>query len=284
MIPKHRILEEGRPFDRPRTVVHSRSPMKSLSKPTASLRSVLTLVSIIATFAVNAWSNINPINGASIGEISNTAFADVMITPANYAFIIWGLIYIGLIAFGVYQLLPRQRDRSNLDPVRNALIISSLAQIVWVFFFLFRNFWGSMVAMLVILGALLYGYVQRPTLPFRRDRWFVQRPLSVYLGWISVATIVNGAIACYGSGWTELGLGMPVWTVIMLAVATLLGGYMAIAQHDGVFSGVFVWAFVAIAVRQAETQPVQTAAIIGAALVIISMGIGQWQLLRSDRD
>jgi hypothetical protein len=255
--------------------------MKSASKP-ASLRSYLTLITIIATFAVNAWSNIRPINGESIGEISNTTFADVLITPANYAFVIWGLIYLGLIAFGVYQLLPRQRDRSNLDPVRNALILSSLAQIIWVFLFLFRNFWGSLAAMVVILGALLYGYVQRPTLPFRRERWFVQRPLSLYLGWISVATIVNGAIAFYSAGWTELGLGMPTWTVIMLAIATVLGGYMAIVQQDAVFSGVFVWALTAIAIRQSDTRPVQLAAIIGAGLLIIGMGIAQLLLLRRD--
>ncbi|MBF2087463.1 MAG: tryptophan-rich sensory protein [Synechococcales cyanobacterium K44_A2020_017] len=245
----------------------------------AKARPYATIVAIIGTFLVNAWSNIDPINGESIGAISNRVFGDVMIIPANYAFIIWGLIYLGLIAFGIYQLLPSQRSRSDLDPVRHALILSSVAQGVWVFLFLYRLFWGSMVAMAAILIALAYGYYcQRQTMtPSRRDRWLVNRPLSLYLGWISVATIVNGAIALYSTGWTELGLGMPAWTVIMLAVATLLGSVMAFLYRDAVFAGVLIWAFVAIAVRHADQGLVSPVAIAASVVLIAALGVARWK-------
>ena len=72
----------------------------------------LTLAAIIGTFVVNLWSNLAPPDGQTIGEISNTRFAEVQITPANYAFAIWGVIYIGLFAFGYHQLLPAQRHNS----------------------------------------------------------------------------------------------------------------------------------------------------------------------------
>lgn len=250
-----------------------------------ALRPLVTLGAIASTFAVNAWSNIQPINGASIGEISNTEFAAVLITPANYAFIIWGVIYLGLIGFGIYQLLPRQRDRSDLNPVRQALILSSLAQILWVFLFLFRWFWGSLVAMLVILAALAYGYVQRralsPTSPNSwRDRWWVDRSLSLYFGWISVATIVNWAIAFYSNGWTTLGLGMPTWTVLLISIATALGGYMALTYGDAVYAGVFVWALVAIAVRQAEYPLIVSAAGAGSLVLLAAMGRSLWRSAR----
>jgi hypothetical protein len=243
--------------------------MSALPPVLSRLTPYATLLAIVGTFLVNAWSNIDPINGESIGAISNTVFRDVLIIPANYAFIIWGLIYLGLIALGIYQLLPRQRSRSDLNPVRYGLILSSVAQGIWVFLFLYRMFWGSLIAMAVILVSLIYSYGHQrrsPTLS-RRDRWLVNRPLSLYLGWISVATIVNGAIALYSAGWTDLGLGMPAWTVIMLAVATLLGSGMALLYRDAVFAGVLIWAFVAIAVRHAD-QGLITPVAIGAAVVL----------------
>jgi hypothetical protein len=234
------------------------------------LRPALTLLAILVTFAVNAWSNISPIGGESIGAIANNSFGDVVITPANYAFIIWGVIYLGLITFGIYQLLPAQRDRPDLNPVRYALIFSSVAQIVWVFLFLSRLFWGSLVAMGVILAALVWGYGQWRETGRKgwRSRWCVDYPLSLYFGWISVATVVNGATALYSSGWTELGLGAEVWACVMVGVATVLGGAIALYYRDGVYPGVMIWAFVAIAQRQAELMPVGMSAIVGVVLLV----------------
>jgi hypothetical protein len=202
-----------------------------------------------------------------------------MITPANYAFIIWGLIYVGLIAFGIHQLLPKQRYESDLNPVRDALIISSIAQIVWVFLFLFRYFWGSLIAMFAILIPLIWGYIQRrqteAVLP--RERWFVDRPLSLYLGWISVATIVNGAIALYSANWAGFGLGMPLWTSLMLGIATMIGGAIAIGYRDVVFPGVFVWAFVAIALRHSDNALIASTAYVGCALLAFAIAISPFQ-------
>ncbi|MGD1918944.1 MAG: hypothetical protein ACFCAD_08635 [Pleurocapsa sp.] len=73
------------------------------------IRQIITLVSIFAAFGMNIIANINPPNGLSIGAISNRFFSNVLITPANYAFAIWGIIYLGLISFGIYQVLPSQK-------------------------------------------------------------------------------------------------------------------------------------------------------------------------------
>lgn len=236
----------------------------------AVLRPWLTLITIISTFAVNAWSNIDPINGESIGQISNTVFREVLITPANYAFIIWGLIYVGLLAFGIYQVLPNQRQRQDLNVVRHALIVSSIIQGGWVFLFLYRLFWGSLAAMVGILAALVWGYGQfvKIASKSRRDRWFVTRPFSVYLGWISVATIVNVAIAFYSHGWTQLGWTASSWTMVMLVVATLLGCAMVCIYRNTVFAGVFVWAFVAIAVQQYTSLLIPGVALLGVILLV----------------
>lgn len=168
------------------------------------LRQLLTLVAILTAFVVNVISNIFPLNGLSIGEISNTLFKNVLIIPANYAFAIWGLIYLGLFAFAVYQFLPNQKQDQDLRNIGYLLVVASLAQSIWVYLFLGRLFLLSAVAMLGILLPLIFAYVQldigkHPV--SRIKKWCVHFPISIYLGWISVAKIVNVACALYAQNW-----------------------------------------------------------------------------------
>jgi hypothetical protein len=121
---------------------------------------IATLVAIIAAFVVNVWSNIFPLGGLSIGAISNTLFQNVLIIPANYAFAIWGLIYLGLFAFGIYQILPSQRNNQYLRKAGLFIIVASIAQIAWVYLFLLRMFPLSVVAMLLILIPLIGAVLQ----------------------------------------------------------------------------------------------------------------------------
>jgi uncharacterized membrane protein YqjE len=104
------------------------------------LRQLATLAAIISAFVINVVSNVFPLNGLGIGEISNTLFKNVFIIPANYAFAIWGLIYLGLFAFGIYQFLPSQKDDSDLRNTGYLLVIASIAQSIWVYLFLSRLF------------------------------------------------------------------------------------------------------------------------------------------------
>lgn len=148
------------------------------------LRQLATLAAIIGAFFVNAISNVFPLNGLSIGAISNNLFKNVLIIPANYAFAIWGLIYLGLFAFGVYQFLPNQKDDSNLRNTGYLLVIACIAQSVWVYLFLSRLFVLSVVAMLLILLPLINVYLRldigNQRIP-RLKKWLIHAPISIYL-------------------------------------------------------------------------------------------------------
>ena len=124
------------------------------------LRQFITLAAVILAFIVNVLSNIFPLNGLTIGGVSNTLFKEVLIIPANYAFAIWGLIYIGLFAFAIYQVLPSQRENPNLRKTGYLLTIASIAQSVWVYLFLSRYFAASVIAMLWILIPLIIIYLR----------------------------------------------------------------------------------------------------------------------------
>jgi hypothetical protein len=219
------------------------------------LLAMVTIVAILGAIGINAISNFFPVNGLSIGAIANTIFANVLITPANYAFAIWGVIYLGLVAFGIYQLSLNRRNHPLIQKLRLPIIWASIFQSIWVFQFQLRNYWLSVAFMVGILLSLIVAFLatqQYQSSLSRSEKWYVQIPFSIYFGWISVATIVNVASALYAINWDGWGISPVVWTVIMGAIATLISALITIQYHDIAYSGVIIWALVAIAVRQAS--------------------------------
>lgn len=249
------------------------------------LQQWLTLAAIIFAFVVNVFSNLYPMNGLTIGEISNTFFSDVLIIPASYAFAIWGVIYLGLFSFGFYQFQSSQQQNPRLQTTRYWLICASLAQVIWVVVFLYRMFSVSLVAMLVILFGLIQAYLKLKNTPHptsQKEQWFVDIPISIYLGWISVATIVNAASVLYNLGWSGWGISAPLWTTILITVAGLIGIILRLQYHETAFLVVLIWAFIAISIRQ-ENQPliVWTALVISLVLSLIGLSTTVNQRLSS---
>ncbi|MEB3290151.1 MAG: tryptophan-rich sensory protein [Leptolyngbya sp.] len=251
--------------------------------PKASLGwSLGTITAIVATLAVNTLSNLYPPGGQNVGEISNTVLAGVLITPANYAFIIWGVIYLGLIAYAVYQFHPERRTDPQIQRVNQWLILACVAQVVWIFLFTLQFFAASILAMLVILGALIQIYL---TLDIgrarssRQRRWMANIPFSLYLGWIAVATLVNIAATLYAAQWGGWGLSPVAWTVGMIGVATVLGSIVLWKRRDITFALVVIWALGAIAQRHSDQPILWIVALGGMAL----LGLGSLWSLRHHR-
>ncbi|MFB2924136.1 tryptophan-rich sensory protein [Aerosakkonema funiforme] len=253
------------------------------------IRQWANLIAILAAFGINIYSNLFPPNGRTIGEISNTLFKNVLIIPANYAFAIWGLIYLGLISFAIYQFLPAQRQDPYLRRSGYFLVMASLAQIVWVFVFEYELFARSLLAMLAILLPLIGIYLELGIAKrrvSRNQKWLVQVPLSIYLGWISVATIVNVAIALYSLGWNGGGISPQIWTAIVMVVAGAIAATIKVTRDDFAFPLVIVWALVAIAVRQANQPLISfTAVILALALgLLVLVGVLKRSSIRTNND
>jgi hypothetical protein len=233
---------------------------------------IATLVGIIATLAVNTLSNLIPPGGQNVGEIANTVLAGVLLTPANYAFAIWGLIYLGLIAYGIYQLRPSQRQEPTIRRVSQLLLVACVAQIGWIFLFTLQWFSLSILAMLAILLPLIAAYLQLGIgqQPARRGRrWCVHYPFSIYLAWISVATVINVASALYAAGWGGWGLSPELWTMVMMAVSGAIAALVIWQRRDIAFTLVFLWAYSAIAVRHSDIPLIWgTAAIVSGLLLL----------------
>ncbi|NJL43276.1 MAG: tryptophan-rich sensory protein [Pseudanabaena sp. SU_2_4] len=231
---------------------------------------IATLFAIFGTLVTNSLSNFFPPGGLSVAQIANTILKGVLITPANYAFSIWGVIYIGLIAYSIYQFLPAQRRNPTLQRVNLLLIAACIAQIAWIYLFTLRFFDLSIMAMLAILLPLIQAYLLLGIGRVRvkqSQKWLVHIPFSIYLAWISVATIVNVASALYIAQWQGWGISTAGWTVIMLIVATWIGAIAALQRSDLAFVLVYIWAFVAIAIRQSSILPIVITAVAGATAI-----------------
>jgi benzodiazapine receptor len=232
------------------------------------LRQGIVIIALLSTLAINYLSTALPINGMTPGEISDRF--PVRFTPAGYVFAIWSIIYLGLMAYAVYQALPSQRLNPRLVAIAWPFVLSCLANSLWIFAWHYGYFPLSLLFMLVLLGALITIYL-RLVPAFRSapaiERWSTHIPFRIYLGWITVATIANTTIVLYDQGWRGAPFSEPLWAAILLGIATVIGLFFALRLRDAAYTLVLVWAFVGIYVKQNDAALVAYTAA-GLALVL----------------
>ena len=233
-------------------------------------RQLLNVLGLVIALTVNAMATLLPLNGLNTAQISDRF--PVLIVPAGYVFSIWGIIYLGLIAFTIYQALPGQRENPRLQKLGLWFFFSSLANALWLISFHYLQFGLAMVIMLVLLGTLIrihtkLGIGKEIVKPV--ERWLVNLPFSIYLGWITVAAIANAAQLLYSVHWDGFGIAAEVWTLIMLAAAVIISALMSFTRRDVGYSLVLVWAFAGIAIKQFALPIVSGAAWLAAAAVVV---------------
>jgi tryptophan-rich sensory protein len=237
------------------------------------LRQAVVLLAAIATIAFNGLSQSIPIGGHTSADISNkyTTF----FTPANYAFAIWGVIYLLLIMFSVYQALPSQRQNPNARKVGWLFVLSCVLNCTWIVLFQYEQILPSVIVIIIFLLTLIAVYLRLEiggAGVSTWDRWLIHLPFSVYLGWLSVATIANISVLGVAQNWGDpLGIAAPIWSAVMLVVATLIGVILAIIRRDAGFVLVLVWAFIAIIDKQAATPVITTTALITVGVLLMTL-------------
>ncbi len=244
-----------------------------MSKDTT--RQAIVVIATLATIVVNGLASSLPLNGLTTGEISDQ-FA-VYFVPAGYVFSIWGVIYLGLLAYTVYQALPAQREQTKLRRIGYLYAGAGLANTAWLFLWHYQLFALTVPVMLVLLGLLIAIYLRleigRQTVTAGR-RWLVNVPFSIYLGWITVATIANVATLLEYWEWNGWGIYPEYWAAIMLVAGAAIAGAVSLTRGDIAYVAVIVWAFAGIAVKHADTAIVATTAWVAAAAVALTLLAG----------
>lgn len=235
-------------------------------------RSILNIGAVVSVIVVNWLANTLPFNNKSTGEISDQY--PVLIQPAGYAFSIWSLIYLGLISFAVYQALPSQQDNKRIERITPSFLMSCVANIAWLLTWHYEILWLNIIIMLFLLASLIGIYLQlrgdhEPISV--QERWFLWVPFSLYLGWVTVATIVNMAVVLYAAGWQDLGTVGVVLTAILILTAAGIAIRMLFYSHDPAYALVVVWALVAIAVEQSANSLLVGTVIVALVAIVASM-------------
>jgi len=233
------------------------------------------VISVIAVIIMNSLVNILPLNGVTTAQVSDSY--PNLFTPPGYVFSIWGIIYALAVVFMIYQVRPSQRSAAYLTQINFLYLISAIANVSWLFIFQYsygvpQLFVISLVPMIALLLCLVSMYrrlgIGRVRVP-RNQKLAIHVPISVYLGWISLATIANIA-----SVLNVLIPGIPIstqalWTALVLVVAMAITIIMIRTRSDFAFGLVVIWASIGIAYNRVAIPLVFATAIATASLIAI---------------
>lgn len=204
---------------------------------------ILTAVTYVAMVAVNFLANGLPINGRSTGDISD-AYPNIF-APAGPAFSIWGLIYLLLGAYVIYQFVKKdQKTEDLLQKINPLFIATSLANISWIFAWHYDYIGFSVLIMATLLVLLIkIADILRTEQFTSLEKLLVWAPFSIYFGWITVASIANITVFLVSIGWNGFGIADFVWTSTILLVGALIGILRMRKDNNIAYGMVLVWAY-----------------------------------------
>lgn len=236
---------------------------------------ILNAVLLLIMVAVSYLSNTGLFNGETMASIS--ARYPTLVTPAGYAFSIWGLIYLGLLGFVIFTMRSLSGRPDAVEASQQAgpwFVLSCLANICWVLAWMYR-YTGLSVLIMVLLLVCLCKIILRTKMeltdPLLPTIAFVWWPFSLYVGWIMVALVANVAYFLRSVGWDGAGLSQSVWAIIVILIA---GGLQLVMtwkrnMREMAFAG--AWALIAIGIAdRSRADTVATVAFVMAAVLGVS--------------
>ncbi|MCY7360318.1 MAG: tryptophan-rich sensory protein [Rudanella sp.] len=236
-------------------------------------RQVLIVFSIISMIVMNYLSNVRAFAQTTNADVSRKY--QTLITPAGYAFAIWGVIFLGLLVFAVYQALPSQRENPRFRAAGPWVILNVFCNAIWSPIFNIQQIGLALVVILVMFVSLLLVMdrlrVGREMVR-KRETWLARVPFSIYFGWLTVATVLNVTVFFKA---TEFDLSMLPengWAVAVLIIAFMVGIFLFNRYRSAAYILVFAWAYAAIAMAQKGVPYVPLFAWIGVAIAMVLAG------------
>ena len=242
-------------------------------------RSLLTLVLIIIGVIV---ANIIAFqSNTDTGNIANETFNDLnYFFPATYVFTtIWPVIYAGIIGFAIYQALPAGRDNPRFQAAAPWMVLNIALNALWVYIFGLQMFVTTVGIMVTLLAVTVVVYRKLDIGGARVGLWerLIQITVSIYLAWLSVATVANIAAALISVGWNGFGLSAEVWALVMLLVGAALAVFLYRGLgNDVVIPLTYLYAYLGIVVRYSDVPLVMAGSVIG---IVIVGGLAGWHFI-----
>ena len=242
---------------------------------------IINIFAFLLVLVVNGLANALPIGGNTTGDISD--FYPNLFTPAGLTFSIWGVIYLALAAFIVYQardLFSKQKiEMPYLQAIGGYFLLSCLANTGWLFAWHYRLVLLSLAAMMVLLFSLIMIYIRLEIATKTINSgisYYVHLPFSLYLGWITVATIANISAVLVHYQWNGWGLSEVTWTVVVIIAGTVIALINIMQRGDIAYSAVILWAYLGIIIKRYSVsgQPIMSIVYMtGLAMALIAVGL-----------
>ena len=249
-----------------------------MPSPSTRTWALLNVAGLAVALVCNGLANAIPLNGMNTGELSD--LYPNLFVPVGLTFSIWALIYTWLLAFVGYGfVLARDDDpRNPLALIGPWFVVNTLANGAWIFAWHWQLVPLSVGIMLVILGSLVAMY-QRLGVGVQpapgSTRWFVHAPISIYLGWITVATIASVTTLAVDVGAPAFGAVPAALTAGVMATAVGIAGRMLWARGDLLYASVVLWAFVGIYLKRHDATDAGSGVVEAAAAVgLVLLGLG----------
>lgn len=216
--------------------------------------SIANFLAFVITVIVNGLANALPINGRTTGELSD--MYPNLFVPTGLTFSIWGVIYLLLLMFSTYQLVlafGKPENAKIIHEIGPWFIISSIANCSWILAWHYVLPEISLVIMIILLISLIKIYLgleQVKSSISKTTKWLIYPCFSVYLGWITVATIANITTVLVDWGWNGGMIGASTWTIVVMSVAIGMGIYFAIIRKNIPYTIVIAWALYGIYLKR----------------------------------
>lgn len=231
------------------------------------------IAAFVLTVIVNGLAGSTElIGGVNTAEISDAN--PTLITPAGYVFSIWGIIYILLAVFVIFQALPSQKEKEYTKKIGWLFVLTSVLNIVWIFLWQYQILSASVILIFLLLATLIAIYLRlnigKSTISLR-EKLAVHVPFSVYLGWITIASIANVAVFLVSENWDGFGISPETWATLIIIVALVITLLVLATRKDIAYGLVIVWAFIGISVKQSGNQSIVTLTEASAIIVVLAL-------------
>jgi len=244
------------------------------------------IIVVILTIIINTLANILPIGGKYTAELSDNI--PNLFVPAGITFSIWGVIYVLIIIFSIYlakDLFKKEKTtKPYLEKISYFFILANFFNIIWIFLWHYEQVLFSLFVIILLFLSLLIIYLR---LGFgiekvdMKDKLFIHMPISVYLGWITVATIANVTAALVKVGWDGFGISEQNWAILVIIVATIITILTLYKRKDYAYSAVIIWALIGIYLKRisddiiygVRTQIAYTALFCLIVIIIVAVGM-----------
>ncbi|MFN0277897.1 MAG: TspO/MBR family protein [Pyrinomonadaceae bacterium] len=242
--------------------------MREAANSRDRMRAALVIVAVIATIGFNALAAAGLVNGVTPAQISEKY--PTVLTPAGYAFSIWSLIYLGITAFAVYQLLPANLLRFRR--ARSVFILTCLLNCAWIYFWHRDQIAICLVLIIALLASLIMMLVLFGRSESAVESLFTNAPFGIYAGWVTAASLVNFLIFLK---YERVELSVFAWNTlgaVLIILAAVLAVIVRLKLRNYFYPLAIAWALTAIAIKQTTNTAIVVAAAIGVVTCLITAG------------